>query len=386
MKKTVLKISVIITAILTLCGCVITKEDENYLDEVAKEAKQYIEKKYNKSFDVKESKYITQGTMLWPTRTGDISIKFTDGTEVYYFDEIKIFKDDYQYEEITLALRNAIWKPLLEKIAPYKFLSNETYLYFGDYFHEYFNGDIEDFTKNEEINLSLYNPIYSTLYLISKDEDSWKDRFDIINKTFNHYFNGSSIPIAVITPELFNKISNKDYYPKAVNVGMVGCWASGYTNSIDIQHYIKIAKGVYVTSSESNFILEEGDITLKEVMTAEQLQKILDEVAENKGILEEDKYYINPITPIYELEFSDRVKNQFASRGDDAAMDVYVKLDVKELNVSDDYNLYSYPILRYSNGNAYYHSVSAHGNKLDGESDIFYIFQNVHKDYFWIGI
>lgn len=400
------KITIILILIISISGCKLGKKEQDNKNKITEDAIKYIEKKYNKDFKVNRSGYVMTNSTLFPTYSDDVEIELTDGTKILYSAENNKFYDDYQAEKISKALIEEIWNPMLVKLEPYK-LSYEVKPAFnlynkegltGTFFHEHYNGNIENFIKNEKLSVDIGhydeydNWIESYIYIISEDKDSWQERFNTVENTIKTYFKGqndSSLQLIALTSNLYEEVKPEGYYD--IKINMDGCWAKGNNKNLYLQKYIKVSDGIYITSSESNFNLEEGDITLKEVMTGEELQNIMDVVAKEKAGLDEhyqkyekNKYKINYLTPVYEFVFSERIQKKYEEYGSDAFMSVYIKFIPEELNISDNNNLYAYPI-RYGKIDNYYNDIVSQGNKKEAGTEMLYIFKKDHKDYYWIG-
>lgn len=379
-------------------------------EKIIKEGLTYIEEKYDQNFEISSSGYVLINTTLFATYSKDIRIELTDGTKILYSAEEQKYYDDYQAEEISKALEEKIWNPMLEKLQPYyyenlsfeiipsfNFYNEEGYS--GNFFHIFYDGNIMSYVSEEDINVSIGyydsydNWVNTKLYIISEDENSWQNRFDIIEETLDTYFRTQPeylLELVALTPDLYEKTVKNQENPK-VNIGMDGCFATGNNKKLYLQKFIKISDGIYVTANASKVILEDGDITLKEVMTASELQNIMDNVvlkqeSTDKNYMQNEtyKYYINSLTPVYELEFSEKIQNAFKNYGADASISVYVKFVPEELNISKDNNLYSYPI-RNGQYNYYQNYVVDKGNDEEAELDNWYIFKQQHKDYYWMG-
>lgn len=411
MKKCVFQFMILLLVFFSVCGCQLSRESQKNKDNVTQESIEYVEKKYNKNFEVSKSGYVMTNSTLFPTYSDDIMIEFTDGTKVMYFSKEEEFYDNYQEKLITKTLEKEIWEPMLENLKPYYFEETSYNIipafnlfnvegYEGSYFHEYYDGDIKNFIKKEKLSVDVgyfneYNHWEpSQIYILSEDANSWQGRFELVDKTLDKYFKGqlkyNGIQLVAITPELYDSLLKEGKHN--VDVGMVGCWATGNNKRLEVQNYIKVSEGIYATSAEANFVLQEGDIKLKEVMTSNELQTIIDKVAKEKqekdefyNKYEKYKYKVNSLTPIYEFEYSDRVKNRYKGNTT-AQMHIYIKIVPSELNISSDNNLYVYPYYNHYNKKQYYESFKvSEGNSINGNLEFVYPNTEVNKEYFWIG-
>ena len=398
MKK--LKLLLVVGIVLLLSGC-LSREEKKEVNDITDKAKKYMKQKYNKYFNVEKSGKVVSSNTTFVTYADEIYIEFTDGTTALYFPEEQEFYDNYQSKKIAKELTDKIYVPMMKEISTYKFIDNYNIepsfnLYDeqglrGNFFHEYYDNDIDKFIKNEKLSLNIgyydndENWHDVNMYIISKDNNEWKTKFEIVDNYINKYLKNQKdydLNLIAVTPELYEKeIKGKDIVSingANINIGKEGCFASGNMKKLYLQKYVKVSKGIYATVYESNFELQDGDITFKEVMKADELQKIIDNISKEKDVT--NNYLIKSISPIYELEFSDRIKNTFKSN-----MTVYFKIDTKELGISDENNLYTYPILRYGKSDSYENYVIVSGTEKSGKSDYINISKNQNKDYYWIG-
>ena len=382
---------------MTLYGCM-TKDEKVELEKITKVGLEYAEEKYGEDYEVVDSSYEYQESILWPTNTGDVSIELDNGTKVIYLSTEKKFYDNFQADDILEAIEQEIWNPLLEQLEPYDFAdSGEIRLSVNDdlvneseegFFHEYYEGDIKAFMEKERpwFDVKAYewqseSWVSTYLCLISETDKDWQDRASLINDISKKYFKEENyiFEIAALTPELFDRVREEDGY---IDIGQEGCWALGEVYELKKQNYIEVMDGIYVTSSEDGFYLEEGDIVLKEAgYSITEIQKAVD--AYTEAVLKESgdatKYTINSLTPLYEMEFSDRVKQQF--EGENICL--YVKYVSDEADLSEESVLYMHPYIKDSFIGMNYEVVAA--DTTDGESQNVSVNKKEDKDYFWIG-
>ena len=383
MKKTLGTI-VCLICIFFMCGCGVSKEEEKHLDKITKQSVSYMSEKYGKNFEVIESSFILASETLFPSYSDDILIKMSDETKVIYKSDENKFYDDYQASQISNSLESSIWNPMLEKIKPYGFDESgvepifnrySRVNFYGSFYNSYYDCDINKFIKQENptISIGIASSYFEhrSIYVISEDNEIWKEKYNIIKETLDTYFPDSYTNFVFLTNELYNKRKSDPLFH--VNIGMEGCWAEGNNIDLEIQKYIKISDGIYATSNEKNFDLIDGDITLKEVMTGAELQALIE-----NPLNQSDSTYkelANVKSPVYEFVFSERIKDANAKYGDAAGLDLYIKFVPEELNLSTNNNLYRYR----DNG---YNYIVATGDGVSKYESI-PIFKT--RYYYWIG-
>ncbi len=186
-------------------------------------------------------------------------------------------------------------------------------------------------------------------------EDSWSEAYDALAQMLSESFPGYTwVNLIVLSPECYEKYIAGEYrYP---GIDLLDCYAEYQIGSNPrryIQHYVKLADGIYATAHVSDLILEEGDITLVEAISEDELNQMIyanyealpDEAEENKNgsYMVEDKAHVNyytvtAATPIYKVQFSERIKEQF---GDE--LSVYLRFVPEELGLTADNKLYYFP-------------------------------------------
>lgn len=391
-------------------GCQ-SKEEKEQLTEITEKAKIYIEEKYGKSFEIEDSFYRKHYNGLFETDSSSAIIVFADGTEVIHIEDTDSFVDNHQSTQINDVLEDIIWASIVDSVENYayepslytvtpkfNYYENES----DSFYHNYYDGDVETFLKNEKIDISLsYIDNYdvtcsSSLYVFVKNENECKEKITAFNNSTTEKYKDNLVcnfGIIFLTKELYDEkvtLWEREHEGFMVpSIGDEGCFATGYLSEYRYQHYIKIMDGVYITSNERDFILEDGDITLKSVMQPSDIQKIMDEVNKkwitNHPDQQINRYIINSSLPVYELEFSDRIKERNKQYGEDSTFSVYFKFIPSELNLSNDNNLYSFPV-RNNNYTSYESYEVAKGFSNNGGVESVYVFKTNHKDYYWIGV
>ncbi len=339
-------------------------------EEIVNNAQIYLEQKYDKKFEVVSSEKIWHGNSPIPsTTTTEILITFNDDIKVVYSYETKEYYDNYQSQEIVNDIKKEIWEPMELKIDPsYYFVTDDnTNIFvnsvFSDellkvisfpFFHNYYEGNITNYLKDEKIKLNIPDGIF----IISED-DNYQDRLNIFIDTINTYFDDGIVFYTVLTKELYDAVYSYPYKTNDVfGIGTVlgscnyeGCWVHGYLSGKDNYYsskkFIEVTNGIYVSLRNypslngDKIILEDGDITFKESITAQELQNKMDN---NLDKDDEYRYIINTNKPIYEIQVSDSLKNKLfkVSGYEPSSISVIFKLNKEELNIEDKNNLYVY--------------------------------------------
>lgn len=229
MKKNVIKRMVVNTillmAVFLFCGCGQTKEEKTRLSVLTEQAACYMDEKYGGKHKVCDSYYFYEENTCFASRnTGDILIEFSDGTQVLY--DGTGFYDDAQADEIISDLINEIWEPMTGLLGETK--TNDSLIldaynswntsysrdkYYsvlvnaykldgmvqGFFFREYYDGNIENYIKNEHLTLETYLFHISTEEQWEKEVDAFEEEFyRVFGKQRDHY-----VSICSITKEHF---------------------------------------------------------------------------------------------------------------------------------------------------------------------------------------
>lgn len=291
------------------------------VDEFKELAKDYYREKYNEELRIKEvGEIYTDGVVS--IKTNNMYIKAEDGTTVIYIEEKNEFYDNKQTEEITNNIEETVLKQVCEKLVNdteaeevfYESLKLNEFNIFtkqdisGSYYNSLFNGDIKEFLENEEV---IFNDL--RLFVICNDDDSVEDIKNVIIaelKNVNLKYEESNIEASVLTKECYEKYLNSEF--RLPDIDMLGCYAKfrlGKSEYDYLQNYIEVATGIYITSAEKDFLLEEGDIVL-EKCESEKLA-------------------------LYQMKFSDRVKS-FIENKTYNELNIYVRYDLEEVQFTKE--------------------------------------------------
>ena len=303
------------------------KAGKAYLDKMTKQAKNYYEDKYHKEAVVTENGYLrVQG--MSEEELSDIYVVLEGGTTVIYREDKKQFLDDEQAGVIEDKINENVLKNLLhEAVKESGFMAQdiivergETNLFgvgtniAGHFFHDYYEGEVMEYLKNEPVTLTGVQ-----VYILCEKNAERELMIACLQDKMREAFLGftdSEIEICFLSENCYQQYLDQQY--RKPDVGMEECYASyvmGKQEKTYIQHYIKVADGIYVTSAESNLILEEKDIVLEK--ENEVSDKQINELLLNnhqKKYREKGKAavaYSQMIvrTPVYRIRYSERIES-----------------------------------------------------------------------------
>lgn len=371
------KYFLLFTCLFFICtfftGCT-TKEEEKRLEEKQEEAISYFKEKYSLSdVQISDCDYLSYyDGLITYKNTNNMYFNMSDGSTVVYFGDEKRFTDNKQTAEIREALLNELWYPALEQLKNDTPAADvvSTDVFFNQYtldnfqeelFTSYFSGDVDDFMNEEEIRLTCEN-----IFLLCEADSDYRFAMDEFSHNLTETFSiDDSVDVTAVSPEIGNAYLYEDggfpdFYEE-------GCYL---TYSIEAEkidkyeaNYIQLLPGIYVTSIEPNLILEEGDITLGQSYTEEELQEFIDanynalpdvapENTDSSYLVHDkahvDKCFVHTNTPVYQVVFSEKVKNAADKHG----FSCYFRFEAEELPDSnsvfyyfpygdDDYRCYS---------------------------------------------
>jgi hypothetical protein len=155
-------------------------------------------------------------------------------------------------------------------------------------------------------------------------EDSWENAHKQMQQMLARDFPACEyLKLTVLSKECYEAWQpGESRYP---GIDMLDCYATyelGKNPCCYMQHYVKLTEGVYITSKEKDFILEEGDLTLIEADIAKE---------------QINDYNINAATPFYHIRFSNRIKKQIGNE-----LSVYLRFVPEEAEFPENMNFYCY--------------------------------------------
>lgn len=405
------KFFLVIIFVLLLClgGCKsLNISAQIHKNKIEKRALEYMKKKYDKTFEVERSEFITEWQSALPTSSDNIRIYLSDEISVIYSDKKDKFYDNYQSKKISDAIISQIWNPMLEKVKPailadndklpIFFIQDENLGKLDNYYNNFYTGsDISEFILKEKVGIDFSD---NYIYIISNFTDSsWKSKFDIIHNTIKEKFSQqyeSGVQYAAITEDLYNDLKLENSYTdnekqkKYADLSMEGCFGKGSSllGNVETQKYIKVANGIYINDhvanqyyknyNVNNLVLNEGDIILKEKMDVSALQQIIDKNSECQN----KKHLVNSITPIYEIVISDRIKEHYKNT-DFKILTTSVKIVPEEIGISSENYLNQYDIYHYKTNGCQIHYLT-YGIDFFGRMTIS-VNNNKSSEYLWVG-
>ena len=309
----------------------------------------YYKNKYGEAVEILSSKEWDFTTAILPTKIHRLAFTLSDGNTVLWDCETQQYADTRQAQEILDAMREALIMPVIEEslgedllvsdfTAAAPIFESYTESYGVSAFTEYYNGDIRAFAESERPLLMDCNVVIRE----SSDDDeqgtAFKTQVELLHQKLMPFFSGKDSKVCVLSRDYTGELVpyRQIYSPK-------GNWlvrGIGRLDFDDAVHwteniYIETIPGVWMTSSEEDFVLQPGDLVPEQIGTGADLQKILDaryealpmEAERNKdgGCHVPDKQHCSKevvkdlADPLYRLIWSDRAR---------AAQDEYGRMDV----------------------------------------------------------
>lgn len=360
---------ILIGLMVCMIGGCSNKAEQKQLDDVTKKAEEYLENKYGSDFNVEDSYFIEAEGSMGSSHSENVLIKCDDGTTALYYKDEDKFVDDKQKYEISGKL-SGVYNRLFQYLpgAVYVIAQGPVFNGYhgegqvdGEYFHEFYDGDIQAYIQKENVSVSLNGNIF-----IIADQNNFAKQIETFSNNFYNSFSPNKhhqVSLITLSRDVYEQYGNGTI--KMPNIGMNGVYAKVELKdkvNMQAQQYIHVGNGIYATCSENNFTLLPGDLTLKESISQDELlDKIGKEYTEN--------YYVHFSTPIYNIEMSQRVKDFIK----DGKLSLYIKYDSPK-----EERLYFYPDETTKYGHAFeeFDEMSNSGAKFETISE---------KDYFWIG-
>lgn len=341
----------LMTLALSLSGC-LTAEEKLALAEFGTTATTYYKDKYGDDPRIESCGYYIDGSGLFPQRTERMYARCASGDFIFYDAARNQIVDNHQSDEISAAIEAEFAKQI-ESVEAFikgseiviRDFGSTAYAgsYEGNFYHSYYDGDITTFLEAEDVQLT------ANLYLLCDENDQWREAQkkceEIIRTNFR---TEQDVTLTVLSRECFDEKQGEH----GIYAGLddLGCYAkfhmTGTTTDSYIQNYIKVADGIYVTCCEANFAFEAGDVTAVSSISEDELNakiyarydQLPDVAEENAGgsYVVHDKtretYSVATATsPIYQLQFSERVKESFP----DGEVTVYLLFVAEEVGAAE---------------------------------------------------
>ncbi|MCR4632615.1 MAG: hypothetical protein K5648_00640 [Erysipelotrichaceae bacterium] len=309
-----------------------------------RQALSYYKKKYGlKSVEIVDSFKAGNSGLFGYAGVKDLAFEVSDGTFIYYDDYEDEFYDDYQAKQIAEDFETKLLPFFLEDLqgnyllSDYRINATETDSFDECIFHEFYDGDIEGFFEKERPKLNGFALTWEEEDLVEQKETVLK-----LYEKIGRYLRGS-IDIRIVKKgSVYMQEEERNSYIGKDDADMPAYAALLFDDKVYWYepHYFEVAEGIFVSSYEANFELEEGDLVLEEVKGEENLQELLDEAyyalpvdaEENKdgSYHVHDRRHESRIVldeedlPYYRFVFSDRVLRKM---GDDG---FYVSIRIEE--------------------------------------------------------
>ena len=297
--------TIVLIGLLWLLGGCLSQDERMILRTVEKTAQAFMEEKYNQSFEIERSGYI-MAYSLFPSRTKDIYVKFTDGSRVVFYDEDKIMADDRQATMIKTALDEYF---LSHAFGDLQMSSAWTYNEFhgrgeeeGSYYTTFFDGDVERFLEQEEV------AIQGEITLVVEMQE-FEAKIEPFLDFLEHSFVGEeNRALELVFMDPLGLITGMDDYACYPDIEHQGYFVE-YLIYDDIRqykrHFIEVYPGIYACYAGYDDCLKEGDLVLKESdITEYQLIEMM------RSHQKDARYQISLDSPVYVFERSDRWMNR----------------------------------------------------------------------------
>lgn len=243
-------------------------------------AKNYIKDKYNEDIKIEDVKYYSSSSGLLNINSIDEAIFLLDNDdyEIYYDLKNNSIYDSKQYKSICKAVKdNIILKNKLNNtyyINNFSVFEAETYhfnnskynIFFGK--DSYFNGDIESFLNNNNINISL-----DIAFKNSPNVLSYRNICNSYINNLKPYFTGGE-------SNIFIKIFKENYSNNKVIENSV-CEIYSYQNkniwfeNTFEENFVKLSEGIFASSFINNyFFTSPSDCVFEELPVPDTFKEL----------------------------------------------------------------------------------------------------------------
>ena len=334
-----------ILLIMTLTACT--------NDQIRRNAKHgaiaYYKNKYGDDVEILSSKEFDFTTAILPSKISRLAYTLSDGNTILWDRDTQQYADTRQAQEILDAMREILIQPAIEGtlgedmlVSDYTVTASTFDSYTESYgvaaFTEYYDGDIRAFAESErpllmDCSIAIREPT-------DDDEQgtAFKAQVELLHQNLQPFFSGKDSIVCVMSRDYTGElVPYRQIYSPRGNWLVRGIGRLDFDGSVHWTEniYIETIPGVWITSSEEDFVLQPGDLAPEQIGSGADLQKILDaryealpiEAEKNKdgGYHVPDKQHCSkevvedPAGPVYRLIWSDRAK---------AAQDEYGRVKV----------------------------------------------------------
>lgn len=362
----ILLVSMLLTMMcrITHCGGIqyfLTEEEETEFEQFVPDVIKYYEEKYEiDDVSVEHYSYLSPSRDLFGgiVQSDDRYFEMNDGFYVVWINSEGQYYDNRQADEIATGLMDDLILPEIEEIeekydieisVENPVLNHVTYYPYIDVFHNKYSQDAESFVNSEKINLEMDN----VLFMGSPTTD-YKTPMVEMGEFLDNNFNVNVVEMVGCTPEFAEGFTNYDYHNNylfdesvdvfcrytlsfekengwSIETGGNNHWHS-YSGSYDEyslksywneKKYYELLPSLDITPRYKGVTLEEGDITIEEILSQEELEEILlkYQLSENSDgsntdvdSVESDTDSVTlqkiPVTSGYKITFSDKFKEE----------------------------------------------------------------------------
>ncbi len=271
-KNKLLFIILLLTISFCITACQLTPEEKQELKEQVPLAEAYYEEKYGCDIEIVEYSYDYYTSTFRNYITSEMFFITSEDTIILYDTYNDFFSDSRQSTKIHNRLKEVLIPQLTSYIKnPFYWDYDNDYFscnieivgdnYDNSFFHTYYSDEnCVEFFEEEKPSVYFDEP----LYIISKDSTKYEKIKDYIYALFSQYMDISRLEIIFLSDDLYRE------GPKYDIEGEDGFYVS-YTIMGDSiytvkPNYVKIADGIYITSTDSDFSFEAKDFIVSELM------------------------------------------------------------------------------------------------------------------------
>ncbi len=331
--------------ILTLTACA----NDRIRKKAESGALAYYQNKYGEAVEILSSKEWGFTTAILPTKIHQLAFTLSNGNTVLWDRETQQYADTRQAQEVLNAMQEILlWPAIKETLGEDLLVSGYTVTmsvfesYAENYgvsaFTEYYDGDIRVFAESERPSLMACSIVIREPLDDDEQGTAFKTQVELLHQKLTPFFSGKNSKVCILSRDYTGElVQYQQIYSPEGNWLVRGIGRLDFDGAVHWTEniYIETIPGVWMTSSEEDFVLQPGDLVPEQIGTGADLQKILDarykalpmEAEENKegGYHAPDKQHCSKEVvedlagPVYRLIWSDRAR---------AAQDEYGRLDV----------------------------------------------------------